>query len=142
MIARIRGSTPGVSNSCSRSNYQRKRIATAAIAKTIAKMPPRIQLLTQAIKAAPRPAYQPVAPFLYPFLQQQQRSASILSSLSDTKGAYNHVIRRGRGPSSGKGKTSGRGHKGQKQHGKVPFNFQGGQTPEIVVHGTRGEVNQ
>lgn len=119
-----------------------RRIATGAIAKTIANMPPRLQLLSQAARVFSQPAYQPVAPFLYPFLHQQQRPASILSSLSDTKGAYGHTIRRGRGPSSGKGKTSGRGHKGQKQHGKVPFRFNGGQTPDIVVSGERGEVNQ
>ncbi|KAL1589965.1 hypothetical protein WHR41_01147 [Cladosporium halotolerans] len=104
-------------------------------------MPPRLQLLSGAVRALPKQTYQPTAPFLYPFLHQQQRPASILSSLSDTKGAYGHRIRRGRGPSSGKGKTSGRGHKGQKQHGKVPFGFQGGQTPEEVVHGERGFVN-
>jgi len=68
---------------------------------------------------------------------RQQRYASIHSSLSDTKGAYNKRIRRGRGPSSGKGKTSGRGHKGQKQHGKVPAGFNGGQTPDEVVRGDR-----
>jgi large subunit ribosomal protein L15 len=72
----------------------------------------------------------------------QSRSASILANLSDTPGAYNKRIRRGRGPSSGKGKTSGRGHKGQKQHGKVPARFQGGQTPQEIVHGTRGFENQ
>ncbi len=84
----------------------------------------------------------PLSSFLLPFLQQQQRAASILSSLSDTKGAYNKRIRRGRGPASGKGKTSGRGHGGQKQHGKVPRGFQGGQTPLEVVHGKRGFENQ
>ena len=109
-------------------------------------MPPRLQLLSRASKLSSLrvPSYQPLAPFLYPFLQQQpqQRSASILTSLSDTRGAYNKKIRRGRGPSSGKGKTSGRGHKGQKQHGKVPVGFQGGQTPEAVVHGKRGFENQ
>ncbi|KAL8770520.1 MAG: hypothetical protein Q9209_003776 [Squamulea sp. 1 TL-2023] len=77
-------------------------------------------------------------PFLYP----QQRSASILSGLSDNPTAYHKKIRRGRGPSSGKGKTSGRGHKGQKQHGKVPRGFNGGQTPDEVVHGVRGFDNQ
>lgn len=71
----------------------------------------------------------------------QGRSSSILATLSDTPGAYNKRIRRGRGPSSGKGKTSGRGHKGQKQHGKVPARFQGGQTPQNVVHGERGFKN-
>lgn len=79
-------------------------------------MPPRLQLLAVPLSAQVRAAYQPVAPFLYPFLNQQ-RPASILSSLANTPGSYNKRIRRGRGPSSGKGKTSGRGHKGQKQHG-------------------------
>ncbi|PNS19298.1 54S ribosomal protein L10, mitochondrial [Sphaceloma murrayae] len=83
------------------------------------------------------------AALLSPFLSrfQQCRQASILSSLSDNRSAYNKRIRRGRGPASGKGKTSGRGHKGQGQHGKVPFGFQGGQTPLEVVHGTRGFEN-
>jgi len=71
----------------------------------------------------------------------QVRYASILGSLSDHPDAYNKRIRRGRGPSSGKGKTSGRGHKGQKQHGKVPAGFAGGQTPLEVVHGVRGFKN-
>lgn len=41
--------------------------------------------------------------------------------------------RRGRGESSGLGKTSGRGHKGQKarKSGKTKFGFEGGQTPLI-----------
>lgn len=77
--------------------------------------------------------------FLLP--QFQARSSHILSSLSDNPSAYNKRIRRGRGPASGKGKTSGRGHKGQKQHGKVPAQFNGGQTPDIVVHGERGFNN-
>jgi hypothetical protein len=36
------------------------------------------------------------------------RNTSILASLSDNPTAYNKRIRRGRGPASGKGKTSGR----------------------------------
>lgn len=111
---------------------------------TTFKMPPRLQLLRRAAVSIPTqisPAYQPIAPFLYPFLSQQ-RNASILSSLSDNKGAYNKPIRRGRGPASGKGKTSGRGHKGQKQHGKVPAGFNGGQTPDWIVAGPRGFKNQ
>lgn len=71
----------------------------------------------------------------------QCRTASILASLSDCSGAYNKKIRRGRGPSSGKGKTSGRGQKGQKAHGKVPARMQGGQTPLSVVHGKQGFDN-
>ena len=104
-------------------------------------MPPRLQLLSRAARSVCPPSYQPLAPFLYPFLSQQ-RSASILGSLSDTKGSYNKRIRRGRGPASGKGKTSGRGHKGQKQHGKVPAGFNGGQTPDEVVSGSRGFENR
>ncbi|KAI4134004.1 MAG: hypothetical protein LQ347_001886 [Umbilicaria vellea] len=103
-------------------------------------MPPRLASLLGASLSAPPHAY-PISSFLLPCLQLQHRAASILSSLSDNAGAYNKRIRRGRGPSSGKGKTSGRGHKGQKQHGKVPRGFNGGQTPLEVVHGKRGSVN-
>ncbi|KAF9882717.1 YmL10 [Aspergillus nanangensis] len=106
-------------------------------------MPPRLQLLPfqwqQAI-SKPTTTLSPLS-FLLPQLQQQSRNAHILASLSDTPGAYNKKIRRGRGPASGKGKTSGRGHKGQKQHGKVPTGFNGGQTPDIIVHGERGWNN-
>ena len=77
----------------------------------------------------------PISSFLLPFLHTQRRCASILSSLSDNPGAYHKRIRLGRGPASGKGKTSGRGHKGQKQHGKVPAGFNGGQTKNEVVRG-------
>lgn len=106
-------------------------------------MSPRLHLLSRSSSALTvQLSYQPLAPFLYPVLPQQQRTASILSSLSDVKGAYNKRIRVGRGPSSGYGKTSGRGHKGQKQHGKVPAGFNGGQTPDEVVHGKRGFENQ
>lgn len=72
----------------------------------------------------------------------QTRHASILSNLRDNKGAYNKRIRKGRGASSGYGKTSGRGHKGQGQHGKVKPWFQGGQTPLIFKHGRKGFTNQ
>ncbi|PMD22074.1 ribosomal protein L15 [Hyaloscypha hepaticicola] len=101
-------------------------------------MPPRLLTLTACCRAVPA-APTPLVSFLLPFMQA--RSASILASLSDNPGAYNKRIRRGRGPSSGKGKTSGRGHKGQKQHGKVPARFQGGQTPQEIVHGKRGFEN-
>ncbi|KAL6248571.1 YmL10 [Rhinocladiella similis] len=79
--------------------------------------------------------------FLLPFLHIQSRQASILSELSDRPGAYNRRIRRGRGPASGHGGKSGRGSDGQKQHGKVPEGFNGGQTPEHIVHGKYGFVN-
>lgn len=102
-------------------------------------MPPRVPALTGLVR--PSAAIRsPLAVLLSPF--SQSRSTSILGSLSDNAGAYNKRIRRGRGPSSGKGKTSGRGHKGQKQHGKVPARFQGGQTPELIVKGRRGFENE
>ncbi|KAF4119807.1 large subunit ribosomal protein L15 [Geosmithia morbida] len=71
----------------------------------------------------------------------QARHASILSNLANNKGAVKERKRVGRGASSGHGKTSGRGHKGQGQHGKVNAWFQGGQTPLIVKHGRKGFDN-
>lgn len=98
-------------------------------------------LSTQLQQFIARPLIQP-SPLVFLAPQTQPtRAASILASLSDNPSAYNKRIRRGRGPASGKGKTSGRGHKGQKQHGKVPAHFNGGQTPDIVVHGERGFNN-
>ena len=52
-----------------------------------------------------------------------------LHSLSPGKGAKKDKVRLGRGISSGKGRTAGRGTKGQKAHGSVPPYFEGGQTP-------------
>lgn len=75
-------------------------------------------------------------------IQIQTRSASILASLANNKGAVKVAKRVGRGPSSGHGKTSGRGHKGQGQHGKVKPWFQGGQTPLIFSKGRKGFSNQ
>ena len=82
-----------------------------------------------------------IASFLLPILHTQRRAASILSNLSDNQSAYKKRIRRGRGPASGKGKTAGRGYNGQKQKGKVPRGFNGGQTPLEVSHGLRGFTN-
>ncbi|KAL1997015.1 hypothetical protein VTN49DRAFT_7880 [Thermomyces lanuginosus] len=121
-------------------------------------MPPRLPVLTATTRRLFQPSTSsipsPFSSFLLPQIyqqqqpqrqqrlqQQQQRHATILGKLSDNPSAYNKRIRRGRGPASGKGKTSGRGHKGQKQHGKVPAGFTGGQTPEWVVHGKRGFEN-
>ncbi|KAL5114014.1 YmL10 [Pleosporales sp. CAS-2024a] len=102
-------------------------------------MPPRLQatrlafsLLSLSPRIATRAAAAPV------LVRAPQRCASILSSLSDTRGAYSKKIRRGRGPASGKGKTSGRGQKGQHAHGKVPAGFEGGQTPQHITNPERG----
>lgn len=52
-----------------------------------------------------------------------------LNDLRDNKGATKQKTRKGRGIGSGKGKTAGRGHKGQKARGTHKFGFEGGQTP-------------
>jgi len=55
---------------------------------------------------------------------------AILEQLSDNKGARKSKVRVGRGIGSGKGKTSGRGVKGQKSRSGVAINgFEGGQMP-------------
>jgi len=52
-----------------------------------------------------------------------------LKILRIPSGATHKKKRVGRGPSSGHGKTSTRGHKGQKSRGKVHPWFEGGQMP-------------
>ena len=53
-----------------------------------------------------------------------------LNELSDNKGARKGRMRVGRGIGSGKGKTAGRGQKGQKSRSGVAINgFEGGQMP-------------
>ncbi|CAM0910534.1 unnamed protein product [Alopecurus aequalis] len=52
-----------------------------------------------------------------------------LNDLRDNPGATQQKTRKGRGIGSGKGKTAGRGHKGQKARGTARFGFEGGQTP-------------
>src|ERR1700749_867204 len=53
-----------------------------------------------------------------------------LNELTDTQGARHRKIRVGRGIGSGKGKTGGRGVKGQKSREGVSINgFEGGQMP-------------
>ena len=53
-----------------------------------------------------------------------------LNDISDNPGAVKRKIRVGRGPGSGKGKTGGRGIKGQKSRSGVSINaFEGGQMP-------------
>lgn len=57
------------------------------------------------------------------------RQSSTIGFLRPNPGAVVSYKRLGRGPASGKGKTSGRGQKGQKARGKVPHWLEGGQTP-------------
>ncbi|EFE42054.1 hypothetical protein TRV_03193 [Trichophyton verrucosum HKI 0517] len=109
-------------------------------------MPPRLplRLLSQSVSLISSSIQSHVSPsflFLLPSIHTQTRAASILASLSDNPGAYSKKIRRGLGPASGKGKTAGRGHKGQGQRGSKKAFFNGGQTPDEVVHGERGFDN-
>ena len=55
-----------------------------------------------------------------------------LNTIRDNKGANKKLLRVGRGVGSGKGKTAGRGNKGQKSRSGVAVKgkgFEGGQTP-------------
>jgi large subunit ribosomal protein L15 len=54
-----------------------------------------------------------------------------LNELRPAKGSMKKRFKKGRGPSSGLGKTAGRGGKGQtaRKSGGIPAHFQGGQTP-------------
>ncbi len=56
---------------------------------------------------------------------------SLLSELKSQKGSTHSKRRVGRGPASGWGGTSGKGHKGQKARAGAPIRrgFEGGQTP-------------
>ena len=61
-----------------------------------------------------------------------------LHELEGTRQKRNRV---GRGMSSGSGKTSGRGQKGQKARSKVRVGFEGGQTPLFKRLPKRGFTN-
>lgn len=52
-----------------------------------------------------------------------------LNTLGSSSDARPKSRRVGRGIGSGRGKTCGRGHKGQKARSKVAMGFEGGQTP-------------
>ena len=52
-----------------------------------------------------------------------------LSEIKPNEGSTHRRKRIGRGPGSGHGKTSGGGHKGDKQRGHTKPGFEGGQTP-------------
>ena len=67
-----------------------------------------------------------------------------LHELRPNDGATHRKKRVGRGIGSGHGKTSTRGHKGQKSrrgYGELPAFFEGGQTPFIMRIPKRGFIN-
>jgi len=65
-----------------------------------------------------------------------------LNEIRDNEGAHKKRMRVGRGPGSGKGKTSGRGVKGQKSRSGVALEgFEGGQMPLHMRMPKRGFNN-
>ena len=63
-----------------------------------------------------------------------------LNEIRDNEGAHKKRMRVGRGPGSGKGKTSGRGVKGQKSRTGVSLlGFEGGQMPLYMRMPKRGK---
>ncbi|KAG0741671.1 hypothetical protein G6F57_007645 [Rhizopus arrhizus] len=75
---------------------------------------------------------------------QKPKTPVDLAHISDNAGAVSERTRVGRGPGYGKGKTAGRGHKGQKARAgngrPVPW-FEGGQTPLVRSLPKRGFNN-
>jgi large subunit ribosomal protein L15 len=69
------------------------------------------------------------------------RRLLLLNDLQDNKGSRKKKTRKGRGIGSGKGKTAGRGHKGQKARGSHKLGFEGGQTPLRRLLPRRGFKN-
>ena len=70
-----------------------------------------------------------------------------LSDLAPAPGATKKRKRLGRGPGSGHGKTSGRGHKGRgsRSGGNTPPGYEGGQMPlqrRLPKHGFRNPFRQ
>eukprot|EP00934_Nitzschia_sp_Nitz4_P005980 Nitzschia sp. Nitz4//scaffold44_size153857//130452//131604//NITZ4_002744-RA/size153857-processed-gene-0.168-mRNA-1//-1//CDS//3329552226//5970//frame0 len=67
-----------------------------------------------------------------------------LNMLQDNPGAVQKKRRIGRGIGSSKGKTSGKGHKGQKARagGSIPIGFEGGQTKLYKLLPKRGFTNK
>lgn len=53
----------------------------------------------------------------------------ILHKLEKSPGSTRKPLRKGRGPGNNRGKTAGRGQKGQLARSKVSRGFEGGQTP-------------
>ena len=65
-----------------------------------------------------------------------------LSNLRPAEGSTHNDFRRGRGHGSGNGKTSGKGHKGQKARSGAPrIGFEGGQMPLFRRLPKRGFTN-
>lgn len=64
-----------------------------------------------------------------PLQQKESLPLVRLNTICDNPGARKKRKKVGRGPGNGRGKTSGRGHKGMQRSYKPPVHIQGGQTP-------------
>ncbi|XP_022879653.1 uncharacterized protein LOC111397134 isoform X1 [Olea europaea var. sylvestris] len=108
---------------CNASNQFQK--STSILPSRISQKTPLLQLI-QCLRDSSNPSSNGY------FNCQSTRAYSsllALNDLRDNKGARKQKTRKGRGIGSGKGKTAGRGHKGQKARGTMKFGFEGGQTP-------------
>ncbi|KAJ3687847.1 hypothetical protein LUZ61_017011 [Rhynchospora tenuis] len=96
--------------------------------------PPSHSFCSPISQAISKPHQWQIAPSLSPSIFSASSNFSTvgllrLNDLRDNHGSTHKKIRKGRGIGSGKGKTAGRGHKGQKARGTMKFGFEGGQTP-------------
>jgi large subunit ribosomal protein L15 len=76
-------------------------------------------------------------------MAKDKQTTTTLSNLRPAGGSHHYRKRLGRGPGSGLGKTSGRGHKGHKarQAGETNPGFEGGQMPLYRRLPKRGFTN-
>lgn len=75
-------------------------------------------------------------------IKTSTRTITGMSDLGPAAGATRQRNRVGRGPGSDRGKTCGRGQKGQKARGKVKSWFEGGQTPITKLFPKTGFTSQ
>ncbi|CAL9244865.1 unnamed protein product [Arabidopsis halleri] len=92
---------------------------------------PRFIISSPLLQCRHSPISTQIPTFTSRALSFQGIRAYSLLSLNDLRDNVPRKLktRKGRGIGSGKGKTAGRGHKGQKARGTMKFGFEGGQTP-------------
>lgn len=92
---------------------------------------PRFIISSPLLQCRPSPISTQIPTSTSRALSFQGIRAYSLLSLNDLRDNVPRKLktRKGRGIGSGKGKTAGRGHKGQKARGTMKFGFEGGQTP-------------
>ncbi|OEL35542.1 hypothetical protein BAE44_0003439 [Dichanthelium oligosanthes] len=116
-----------------RASHLLRTTAAAAATRRLPHRPPPLPLartwVATASSYATQAAGAAAAPARAPRPLRTVGSLLRLNDLRDNPGATKQKTRKGRGIGSGKGKTAGRGHKGQKARGTARFGFEGGQTP-------------